>query len=200
MQLLLSFVSLLGEARPQQRFVVPVAATREVDRIARAHGAEVVRSQMSIAAILESAGGGDVDFAASLDAGYAFPRFLPAFDGTVAAVKLLEALASTGRRLSEVVDALPVAHLVEDMVVTPWEQKGAVMRSLIEQSAGKDVELIDGVKVQHPTGWVMALPDTEEPITRVWAEGDDPAAARALCDEYSRRIRAMVGAGGDGRS
>ena len=34
--------------------------------------------------------------------------------------------------LHEVVDAAPVPHLATETVITPWEQKGAVMRSLVE--------------------------------------------------------------------
>ena len=41
--------------------------------------------------------------------------------------------------------------------------------------AGKDRELVlvDGVKVLHDDGWALALPDPEEPVTHVWAEGAD---------------------------
>ena len=66
------------------------------------------------------------------------------------------------------------------------------MRSLIEQSKDRDVELIDGVKVMHDDGWALALPDPEEPYTHIWAEGSSDADARRLAQEYARRIRQMV--------
>ena len=81
--------------------------------------------------------------------GYILPGFLPAFDGAAALLKMLDLLARADTRLSEVVDGLPKVHLVHDTVVTPWEQKGLVMRSLMEM-AGRDVELVDGVKVLLP--------------------------------------------------
>ena len=40
--------------------------------------------------------------------------------------------------------------------------------------------LVDGVKVLHDDGWVLALPDPEEPLTHVWAEGRTDADARSL--------------------
>jgi mannose-1-phosphate guanylyltransferase/phosphomannomutase len=82
-----------------------------------------------------------------------------------------------------------VAH---EVVVTPWEQKGTVMRSLMEQSKDRQVDLVDGVKVHHDGGWALALPDPEEPVTHVWAEGANDADARRLAQEYARRIRQMV--------
>ena len=82
--------------------------------------------------------------------------------------------------------------MVHEEVVTPWEQKGTVMRSLVEQTHGREVDLIDGVKVHHDTGWALVLPDPEEPVTHIWAEGDTAQDARTLAQEYARRIRQML--------
>ena len=66
------------------------------------------------------------------------------------------------------------------------------MRTLVEQSKDREVELVDGVKVRHEGGWDLALPDPEDPVTHVWAEGATDADARKLVQEYARRIRQMV--------
>ena len=60
--------------------------------------------------------------------GFILPGFLPAFDAAAAFVKVLDLLARTGRRLSHVVAGLPRVHMAHETVVTPWEQKGLVMR------------------------------------------------------------------------
>ena len=86
-------------------------------------------------------------------------------------------------------ESLPRTHLAHETVVTPWEQKGLVMRTLVELSKDRRLELIDGVKVIHDDGWVLALPDPEEPVTHIWAESSDSAGARSLAQEYVRRIR-----------
>jgi mannose-1-phosphate guanylyltransferase/phosphomannomutase len=120
------------------------------------------------------------------------PGFLPAFDAAASFVKLLELLALNGARLSDIVAGLPVPHLAVESVVTPWEQKGAVMRGLVELIKDRPLELVDGVKVIHDDGWALALPDPEEPVTRVWAEAGTDAAAKRLAQEYARRIRQML--------
>ena len=63
------------------------------------------------------------------------------------------------------------------------------MRTLVELSKDRRLELIDGVKVLHDDGWVLALPDPEEPVTHIWSEGVDAATAQTLVQEYVRRIR-----------
>ena len=120
------------------------------------------------------------------------PNDRAAFDAAAAMVKLLELLALEGVPLSKVVGGLPAVHIVHETVMTPWEQKGMVMRTLVELSKDREVDLIDGVKVHHDGGWVLALPDPEEPITHIWAEGDSDTAARRLAQEYARRIRQLL--------
>ena len=82
--------------------------------------------------------------------------------------------------------------MVHETVVTPWEQKGTVMRTLVELSKDREVVLVDGVKVLHDDGWALALPDPEEPVTHVWAEGADRRRGPPLAQEYARRIRQML--------
>ena len=111
-------------------------------------------------------------------------------------MKMLELLAVEDTTLSAVVDALPPVHLAHEMVVTPWEQKGLVMRSLVEQGKDRELVLVDGVKVLHDGGWVLALPDPEEPVTHVWAE----AAPTARPAGWPRSTSAASGRSLDGRS
>ena len=76
-------------------------------------------------------------------------------------------------------------------MATPWEMKGVVMRLLLEQAEGA-VTLIDGVKVVTDDGWVLALPDPEEPVTHIWAEAATDTDARRLAQEHARRVRLML--------
>jgi mannose-1-phosphate guanylyltransferase/phosphomannomutase len=141
---------------------------------------------------MEAATDSRVGFAASLDGGYIVPGFLPAYDAAAALVKLLELLALNQVRLSDVVRRLPRIHVVRESVVTPWDQKGTVMRLLVERAKDHDVELVDGVKVSHGDGWVLALPDPSDPLTNIWAEAESETDARRLAQEYARRIRQLL--------
>jgi mannose-1-phosphate guanylyltransferase/phosphomannomutase len=82
-------------------------------------------------------------------------------------------------------------------VETPFEQKGLVMRTLMEQLAEDDSELVlvDGIKVLSATGWVLVVPDPEEPTTHVWAEGADRADSERLSADYVERLRLMLAGG-----
>ena len=174
------------------QLALPLAAASHADTLARDRGVEVLRTKLSNAALMQAASRPGVAFAGNTDGGFIVPSFLPAFDAAAAMVELLELLALDGVPLSKVVDGLPAVHIVHETVVTPWEQKGTVMRSLVELSKDRDVDLVDGVKVHHEHGWALALPDPEEPVTHLWAEGDSDAEARRLVQEYARRIRQLL--------
>ena len=52
--------------------------------------------------------------------------------------------------------------------------------------------LLDGVKLMLDDGWVLCLPDPDEPVTRIWAEADTDRAAQHLVSEYGRRVRQLA--------
>jgi mannose-1-phosphate guanylyltransferase/phosphomannomutase len=55
----------------------------------------------------------------------------------------------------------------------PWGAKGRVMRGLAEKFGGDaDAILTDGVKLNLDSGWVLMLPDPDNPFFYVYAEAD----------------------------
>ncbi|MFN8022388.1 MAG: sugar phosphate nucleotidyltransferase [Acidimicrobiales bacterium] len=188
---LLAYVELVSDHLLGDTIALPVNTTRCARDIAMAHGVHVTPTKLSTPALMAAANDPAVGFAADGAGGYILPGFLPAFDGAAALLKMLDLLARSHRSLSAVIDGLPKVHLVHETVVTPWEQKGMVMRSLMEMGS-RNVELVDGVKINHQNGWMLALPDPEDPVTHIWAEAGTDAEARQLAQEYSRRIRQLV--------
>lgn len=174
------------------RVVAPVSFTRHLDELVRARGGELVLTPTSSAAIMAASAEPFVVLAADTEGRLIIPEFMPCFDAVASFAVLLDRLAGAGRRLSEVLDEVPEVHMTSREVVTPWEQKGAVMRILVEQSKDRRVDLVDGVRIHHEQGWVLVLPDPDEPITCIIAEGDGPLAASRLADEYVRRLEQLV--------
>jgi mannose-1-phosphate guanylyltransferase/phosphomannomutase len=190
---MLAMVQLVAmTTEPGCRIALPVTVSSEAERLAGGLGAEIVWTKVDTAALMAAAQDDDVVLAASLDGGFAFPSFLPAFDAVAAFARVLEMLARTGSRLSKVVASLPPTHVAHRGVNTPWEHKGSVMRTLVEET-DRPMMLLDGVKVLYDDGWALALPDPEEPLTHVWAEAASDAEAEHRAREYAERITRMVG-------
>jgi mannose-1-phosphate guanylyltransferase/phosphomannomutase len=189
---LFALLTLVCTTTEKARVAVPVSVSREVERVAGELGAEIVWTKLSTPHLMEVSATADVAFAASQEGGFIFPGFLPAYDAAATFVSLLGLLAETGVRLSKIVGLTPQFHIAHERVDTPWEQKGLIMRTLVETAKERELVLVDGVKIVRDDGWVLVLPDPEDPATHVWAEGPDARRARALVDDYTRRIRAML--------
>ena len=189
---LLAVARLVAETEPGARVAVPVSATWRLNEVLAELGAEVVWTQIGTANLMEVALGNDATLAASTDGGFAFPRFLPAYDAVATLVHVLAMLATSGKRLSQLLAGLPPVCVVHEQVLTPLDQKGAVMRGFLESARVDEVVLIDGVKVIDATGWTLVVPDTEEPSTHVFAEADDEESSRARADAAAAEIRRFL--------
>ena len=121
-----------------------------------------------------------------------FPDFLPAYDAVASLCKLLELLAPRRQPLSELVADLPRPTLVHRQLPCPWARKGLVMRVLNERFAGRDVDLTDGIKVFDERGWAQVLPDPDEPLVHIYAEGGTEAESNELEHELRELVEEIV--------
>jgi len=189
---LLAVARLIAETEPGARVAVPVSATWRLNEVLAELGAEVVWTQIGTANLVGVALENDATLAASTDGGFAFPRFLPAYDAVATLVHVLAMLATSGKRLSQLRAGLPPVCVVHEQVLTPLDQKGAVMREFLESARVDEVVLIDGVKVIDATGWTLVVPDTEEPSTHIFAEADDEESSQARADAAAAEIRRFL--------
>jgi mannose-1-phosphate guanylyltransferase/phosphomannomutase len=189
---LLAVARLVAETEPGARVAVPVSATWRLNEVLAELGAEVVWTQIGTANLVGVALENDATLAASTDGGFAFPRFLPAYDAVATLVHVLAMLATSGKRLSQLRAGLPPVCVVHEQVLTPLDQKGAVMRAFLESARVDEVVLIDGVKVIDATGWTLVVPDTEEPSTHIFAEADDEESSQARADAAAAEIRRFL--------
>jgi mannose-1-phosphate guanylyltransferase / phosphomannomutase len=178
------FVRLALEHLDVQRVAIPVTSATLIARIIEEHGAEVIWTKTEHHAMMASAT--QADMVAGSRGEFIMPRFIPAYDGMYAAVKLLEALARSGSRLSELADGFEPIHIVQRRIACPWGRKGAVMRRLIETTEGQTRQLVDGVKVLDGNGaWALVIPHSHKPSFVVTAEAASPERAEALAGRYA---------------
>jgi mannose-1-phosphate guanylyltransferase / phosphomannomutase len=191
-QTLLLFLRLLGSNGRRGKLAFPVTVTSEVDRLAKGSGLEVVRTPASLADLTQRAAEDGVVFAAALGGGYVFPEFLPAYDAVASLCKLLELLAPTTQPVSELVGELPVSTLVHRQIPCPWAMKGTVMRVLSERLRNRKLDLTDGIKVFEKRGWAQVLPDPDEPVVHIYAEGKTKDDSQALEAELHALVEEIL--------
>jgi mannose-1-phosphate guanylyltransferase / phosphomannomutase len=187
-QALLLFLRLMGSNGRHGKLAFPITVTSHVEELLSGSGLEVIRTPASLAELTKAAAEDGVIFAGAVGGGYVFPEFLPAYDAMASLCKLLELLAPAGRPISELVAELPASTLVHRQVACPWSLKGTVMRVLTERLRDRNVDLLDGIKVFDERGWAQVLPDPDEPVVHVYAEG----ATEEASSELESELRGLV--------
>lgn len=178
--LLTSLIALILFKTQKGPVVVPVTASQAIENLARRYQGQVVRTKTAVQ-----------DFIAKLS-GQNKVQFRLNFDALGALIHILEFSALNNLSLGALVDEIPAFFTRQKDVFVPWEMKGQVIRHLIEEPSIKEMDLLDGVKIFHPQGWALILPDAQEPVCRIFSEGTSMEIAQSLTDFYFEKISRLV--------
>ncbi|MFJ6700844.1 sugar phosphate nucleotidyltransferase [Streptomyces sp. NPDC091272] len=190
---LLLLVQLITAESQGGRIAAPVTASRLVESAAAVHGGQVRRVPTAPGELTRAAAAGDLVFAGDGEGAFVLPEFSPYPDGVAAFARLTGLLARSSAALSSLVDPLPRAHVRHRELPTAWRAKGQVMRTVVEAAGRRRIDTTDGVRVVEDDGrWALVLPDASAPVTRLWAEGPDPATADALLDEWCAAVHELT--------
>lgn len=178
--LLTSVLALIALRSRGEPIVVPITAPRAIELLAQKYHTRVVKTRTSIQDLLEKVMPlGDLRFSIHLDP-------------LGALLYVLDYTARNGLSLGQLVDEIPAFYMEQKEVPVPWEAKGLVIRRLIENPPAEQLELLEGVKVYHPQGWALVLPDPDAPVCRVFTEGASMEIAQSLSDFYIEKIKEII--------
>lgn len=161
--------------------VTPLSTSNVVDVLAKQYNGKIVRSKTSVQEIMNNLKENKTK--ESMVDQYAFH-----FDAIESLVRIIDFLKENNLKLSELVELVPSFHMKKKVVECPWEVKGKVMRNLAEDRDSEKVELNEGVKVYKNGGWVLVLPDAEQPVCRIISEAMTEEFAEELADIYVKKI------------
>lgn len=164
-------------------FVVPITTTSVVEKLASSVNAQVTRTKTSQQEVMEK----------TLEKTNNKKKFILNYDAFAAMTKIINHLVTEKISLSALVESVPQFFVTKKDIECPWDSKGKVMRNLIQENQNNNVELFEGVKIYHDGGWVLVLPDADEPVCTVYSEGNSSEHAQALSDMYVDKIREMIG-------
>lgn len=112
-------------------------------------------------------------------------------DGIYAALRVARIVAESGKKLSELIDALPPLHVsAEIRIECPDEKKFTVVEAIAKAvaEAGEKVETMDGVRVSREDGWWLLRASNTQAALVARAEGKTQEGT----DEMLAHIRAAL--------
>jgi mannose-1-phosphate guanylyltransferase/phosphomannomutase len=66
------------------------------------------------------------------------------------------------------------------------------MRVLTERLRDQRLDLLDGIKVFDKRGWAQVLPDPDEPLIHIYAEGATKEESEALEKEFRHMVEEIM--------
>lgn len=161
--------------------VVPISASHVIEKIADENHGTVVRSKTSHQDLMRS-------IMSSKTKEGMLDQFTLHFDAIAGLVKILDFMHTHHYRLSDLVDMIPSFYMDHREVECSWDAKGKVIRQIIQED-NQNIETLEGVKIYKENGWVLVLPDAEQPICRVISESHSAEFAEELSTIYANKIR-----------
>lgn len=177
---------LILKYQPETTIPVPVTAPHFIEKLAEEFRGRVIRTKATPRSVMEKNLQEKLFPAAGGRSAYH-----PQFDALFCLIKIMELMAREKISLACARNLIPPIKRGYREADCPWEQKGKVMRNLFEENRERQVEITDGLKVFHPEGWALVLPDAEEPIFKIYSEANTMEEADALTDIYLNRIQEL---------
>ena len=151
--------------------VVNLTTSSVVDDVAAAHGAQVCRTPVGEANVVEmmqavkAVIGGE-----GSNGGIIFPAVHLCRDSYTGMAFLLDRMAATGSTIAELAGKLPRYYRKLGKTSFQHGRLGTLMQALEEYFPGAKLDRSDGLKLSLPDGWIHVRASNTEPILRLAAE------------------------------
>jgi phosphoglucosamine mutase len=168
-----------------------------VEETVEAAGGSVVRTKVGDVHVTEAMLDSGAIFGGEPVGAWIHPDVHLCPDGILSAVKLMQALDSEGKTLSQFVSGIPEYPTLRATVTCSNLKKDAAMGSISD--FGKefgdvtDVSTVDGVRLQLEDGWVLIRPSGTEPIIRITVEAHDEVRAKGLLEISRNFVKSVLG-------
>ncbi len=169
--------------------VANLSTSRMVDDIAAKFGQKVYRTAVGEANVagkmIEAGKPGEV-IGGEGNGGIIDLRVGPVRDSFLGMAMVLDVMARTGKKVSEIVAGLPRYAMIKTKFECTAAESARLVERVKEAFASEKLDLQDGVRIDWPDGWVHVRQSNTEPIARVIAEAGDEGRARELIGKVER--------------
>jgi len=177
----------------KRSLVCPVDVSMTVERAI--NGAKIYRTRIGDAFVSEEAKNTGADFGGETSGTWIFPKISYCPDGIYAAAKLVELVSKNGK-LSGSIDSLARYPLKRGGIKFSHSvDKKKLMeniRSGLDTSKAKDVNTLDGLRIDYEGGWILVRPSGTEPKIRITAEAEDKEKLEQLYMDVETVVKRCV--------
>ncbi len=176
--------------------VTPVTTSSCFDDVVKENNGEVIHTKVGSPIVARVMIDKKAIFGGEENGGLIFPEMQYCRDSAMTIAKILEIMAKTDKKLSELIDEIPKYSVYKTKMPCPNDKKEKVMKKLAEETKNDsevlEVDETDGVKLYLKNGWVLMRPSGTEPIFRVYSESKDEKTAENIALKYKEITEKII--------
>ncbi len=163
--------------------VTNLSTSAMLETVTAAHGVTLERTPVGEANVVEQIVRSGAVVGGEGNGGVILPELHLGRDAPVGVALILSLMASTGRKLSELADALPRLAMIKEKVDVPEDLDAAAMeKALANLLPGATLDRRDGIRLAAAGVWVHVRRSGTEPVVRIIAEAPDRKEALHLVE------------------
>lgn len=120
------------------------------------------------------------------------PRVGMVRDSFVGMAQVLDWMATTGKSLAELADALPKLAIHKTKVTLDAAKLPQILAAIAAANPDAQADMSDGLRLAWPGRWLLVRGSNTEPIVRMIAEADSEAAAVEMCQSAAATIARLT--------
>jgi phosphomannomutase/phosphoglucomutase len=114
-------------------------------------------------------------------------------DGAMTTALLLEIMAKTGKKLSELVAEQPQYFIEKSKIECPNEKKTVLRERIYQQVKNENISTIDGIKIWfNDKSAILIRASGTEPVYRLYAEAKNKEKALNIVEVYSSKLKELL--------
>ena len=156
--------------------------------LAEKHGVRFFRSAVGEANVVDEMLARGAVFGGEGNGGPIDPRVGLVRDSFVGMIQVLGAMASRGKKISELADELPRYEIRKTTIKLPAAKLPAALKAMQNRFPDAKPDSLDGLRLDWPDRWLIVRGSNTEPIVRAIAEAPTAAAAEELCQAAAQVV------------
>lgn len=174
--------------------VVNVESSMLIEKMLEPYGGNILRIPVGHTFMGQNVIEHDAIFGGEPSSHYVIPSYLPFDDAVVGALKLIEILSKTDKKLSELVSEIPV--FPKDRIAVDCDDgiKFKVIEKLKQRLSSRydKVNTLDGVRIDLENGWALIRASNTTPVIRLTVEATDEDGLERIKSSFLAELNSEI--------
>jgi len=178
---------------PNSQVVTPVSSSTLIKDIADAYKGEIVWTKVGSVTVSQKMKEVNAKLGGEENGGVFYGLHQAVRDGAMTTALILDIMAKTGKKLSQLVAEQPQYFIEKGKIECPEDKKEKVLSKLLEEVRGMNINTLDGVKIWfNDKSAILVRPSGTEPAYRLYAEAKTQQRAVKLIQEYTKKLETIL--------